>query len=430
MALLVLDTFALGGLVAGASATLERGAVAIAGATTAPPEAVRAVLIGVACACATPLIVGIGRLARRLARQLAVGALPRKAGSVDLDATPRRALEVTLQFAATLAAGVVAMLIAQPFLPTVSAPIVLGALLAALVVAVWRSAANLESHVQAGSQAVVEALRSFAYAGRTGETQRIIEIRSLLHGLGEPVAVRLGPETPSVGRTLAELDLRGRSGATVLAISRGTGSIVAPPASERLRAGDLLALAGSDEAIEAARKLLSERALRSASAQPRERAVEGPLRALADQVDLLLADRERRAQRDHVARGVDAAGVDEDPVLRAPRRPPCSVKLALAGNGSRVALSATSSTAHRSPRPRTSPTFGCASSAREPLAELLAHRRRARDQRLALHDLQHAVGRGAARGVRAVGEEHQLLRRRRRSAPPPPRSRRPPPIGA
>ena len=257
MALLVLDTFALGGLVAGAAATLERGVVAIAGATSAPPEAVRAVLIGLACACATPLIVGIGRLARRLARQLAVGALPRKAGSVDLDATPRRALEVTLQFAATLAAGVIAMLIAQPFLPTVSAPIVLGALLVALVVAVWRSAANLESHVQAGSQAVVEALRSFAYAGRTGETQRINEIRSLLHGLGEPVAVRLGPETPSVGRTLAELNLRGRSGATVLAISRGTGSIVAPPASERLRAGDLLALAGSDEAIEAARKILT-----------------------------------------------------------------------------------------------------------------------------------------------------------------------------
>ena len=133
----------------------------------------------------------------------------------------------------------------------------LGALLAALVVAVWRSAANLESHVQAGSQAVVEALRSFAYAGRTGETQRINEIRSLLHGLGEPVAVRLGPETPSVGRTLAELNLRGRSGATVLAISRGADSIVAPPASERLRAGDLLALAGTDEAIEAARKILT-----------------------------------------------------------------------------------------------------------------------------------------------------------------------------
>jgi CPA2 family monovalent cation:H+ antiporter-2 len=60
----------------------------------------------------------------------------------------------------------------------------------------------------------------------------------------------------AVGQSLAELNLRGRSGATVLAISRDGESIVVPTADERLKAGDVLAITGSHDAIEAAKALL------------------------------------------------------------------------------------------------------------------------------------------------------------------------------
>ena len=53
-----------------------------------------------------------------------------------------------------------------------------------------------------------------------------------------------------------KLDLRGLTGATVLAISRAEGALSAPAAGDRLRAGDVLALAGSHDAIEHARRLL------------------------------------------------------------------------------------------------------------------------------------------------------------------------------
>ena len=56
----------------------------------------------------------------------------------------------------------------------------------------------------------------------------------------------------------AELKLRGSTGATVLAITRGEQGIYAPTAKEVLEAGDVLALAGSQEAIQAARMLLTE----------------------------------------------------------------------------------------------------------------------------------------------------------------------------
>ncbi len=54
------------------------------------------------------------------------------------------------------------------------------------------------------------------------------------------------------------MNLRGRTGATVLAITRTHGGVLVPTADERLRAGDVLAVAGTHEAIEAARAALLE----------------------------------------------------------------------------------------------------------------------------------------------------------------------------
>lgn len=82
------------------------------------------------------------------------------------------------------------------------------------------------------------------------------DLEHYLPGLGEPVAVRIDAGSAVVGQSLAELNLRGRSGATVLAISRDGESIVVPTAGERLQPGDVLALAGSHDAIETARELL------------------------------------------------------------------------------------------------------------------------------------------------------------------------------
>jgi CPA2 family monovalent cation:H+ antiporter-2 len=76
-------------------------------------------------------------------------------------------------------------------------------------------------------------------------------------GLGVPVAVRVDPASPSAGHTLAELNLRGRTGSTVLAISRDGQAIMAPAAEERLLAGDVVALAGTQDAVEAAKELLT-----------------------------------------------------------------------------------------------------------------------------------------------------------------------------
>ena len=95
-------------------------------------------------------------------------------------------------------------------------------------------------------------------------TKTMEHVAMMLPGLGDPEGVRIAVNSPAVERTLAELNIRGITGATVLAITRNEQRapgepmklVEVPSGRERLHVGDILALAGSHEAIRAARVLL------------------------------------------------------------------------------------------------------------------------------------------------------------------------------
>ena len=100
---------------------------------------------------------------------LAEAALPAAGeGKVDLAAAPRRALVVTLQLAVVLLVGLPLLALTQPFLPGRRRPL-LALLLVVLGIAFWRSAANLQGHVRAGAQVIVEALVGPSELGRRPE---------------------------------------------------------------------------------------------------------------------------------------------------------------------------------------------------------------------------------------------------------------------
>jgi len=131
--------------------------------------------------------------------------------------------------------------------------------LAVLGFTFWRSATDLQGHVRAGAQAIVEALAAQSRGrGTQAQPETLEQVHQLLPGLGALVAVALDSGSPAIGKTLAELNLRGHTGATVLAITRGERGVIIPSAEELLGRGDVLALAGTHEAIEAARNLLLE----------------------------------------------------------------------------------------------------------------------------------------------------------------------------
>jgi TrkA domain protein len=59
------------------------------------------------------------------------------------------------------------------------------------------------------------------------------------------------------GRTLAETELRRRTGATLVAVSRRNATAVHPSPADRLEAGDVLCLVGDERQIAAARELIA-----------------------------------------------------------------------------------------------------------------------------------------------------------------------------
>lgn len=72
----------------------------------------------------------------------------------------------------------------------------------------------------------------------------------------ETATVLLQNDSPAVGRSLAELDLRGESGATVIAIVTNTETKISPKADYVMNAGDTLVLIGSVKKLDRAIKLL------------------------------------------------------------------------------------------------------------------------------------------------------------------------------
>ncbi|HEU4800435.1 MAG TPA: cation:proton antiporter, partial [Gemmatimonadales bacterium] len=227
------------------------------------PRVARWGVIAGAAVLVLPLVFGYFRTARRLGRVWAADVVPEAgAGKVDFGAAPRHALAVTLQLAIVVVAGIPLVAITAPFLPPLRGPLVFAALLLLLAIAWWRSTTDLRGHAQAGAEVLVSALgRQMATEEATHQTPlpatELTDVRQLLPGLGEPVAIAVQQTDHAVGRTLAALDLRSRTGAVVLAITRAGQPILLPTGHETIQAGDRLAVAGTRKAVHAAAQLLA-----------------------------------------------------------------------------------------------------------------------------------------------------------------------------
>lgn len=209
-----------------------------------------AILIGI------PLFLGALRVARALGIQLTQEAFPTSKEGIDLAEAPRKALFITLELTIFFAAGAPLVAMTQPFLPPgVPFVIVLIAGLGLLAIPFWRSTKNLQGHVRAGAQVLLETLVSQSHSSEEQAEQRDT-LRQLLPGMGDPTVHTIAKDESCCGRTLKELDLRGLTGATVLAIERKPNQVIFPSATEVLQEGDALVLAGNLESVEAARSRL------------------------------------------------------------------------------------------------------------------------------------------------------------------------------
>jgi CPA2 family monovalent cation:H+ antiporter-2 len=243
-------------IVIGAAVSLGRVAPALAARSGGATGVAEALYGGAAALLSLPFLAGILGLARRLAESVAQAVFPPRAESgPDLAAAPRRALLVTVEIAVLLLAGLPLLAVTQPFVGGFSIAIAAAAAVALLAAMLWRSVTSLEGHVRAGAQVVVEVLAASSRPS-SAAAAALDGIDAILPGLGHLVPIELPADSPAVGRTLADVDLRGQTGATVLAIRRAEAAMTVPSAQETLRGGDVLAVTGTDEAVRAAQELL------------------------------------------------------------------------------------------------------------------------------------------------------------------------------
>lgn len=231
--------------------------------TGATPRTSLIVVLAGAALVSLPLLIGMIRSARMLGFVLAMRALPaagrRKA---DFAAAPRRALVTMLQLGILLMVGAPIIAVTQPFIPSFPGFTILAVMVVLLGIAFWRSALNLQEHAKAGAEVIVAALTPQITTDddESNMYKTMEHIAIMLPGLGEPVPVRITALSPGVDRTLAELNLRGKTGATILAITRRESSgnkVIIPSGGDTLRDGDVLALAGTQEAVDAAIHMLT-----------------------------------------------------------------------------------------------------------------------------------------------------------------------------
>ena len=266
---ILLDDLALAGLFIGAALSSYRVLPLVEQTLHLSHTLSRIAIAVITLALSVPLWVGLVGSARRLGSALASRAIPLSPqGQADLAAAPRGALTLILEILVILLASAPLLAITQPFIPSLTEAlgiVVWVALVGVLALAFWRSANNLLGHARSGAVAVIEALAHAAEppaapaADAAQESQGLSTLEQLhlmLGGLGSWSMEYLADSDPCVGRTLAQLNLRGLTGATMLAIRRGDQGIAAPGAQEVLRAGDTVVIAGSADSIKSARQLL------------------------------------------------------------------------------------------------------------------------------------------------------------------------------
>jgi CPA2 family monovalent cation:H+ antiporter-2 len=260
---LSLDVAVIAGVLIATSLSFDALLALLEGELGLARSAARVLVVAAGGALVLPFCVSVLRTTTRFARLIGEVAVPRTgAETADLGRQPRVVLEAAVRSVGIVIAGSALIAITQPFLPGYTAAIVLLVAIAALAVAFWRTAGGLHGHVRAASQAVIEALaaQSGARGAGHGGVDPMEQARQLFPGLGAPVRFEIPPASPAAGRSLADLELRAATGATVLAIVRGGSGIAVPDAHDVLHAGDVLAIAGTPEAIAAAIALLEGRA--------------------------------------------------------------------------------------------------------------------------------------------------------------------------
>jgi len=212
----------------------------------------RSLIGGVVLLVAVPFFAALFRNTRQISRLVSARILPSEGVPTPSARIAANALRVTLHLVIVLAVGLPTIAILRPFTSGAYGATVLALVVGGIALHLWRSTRVLEDEFRSGAEQIADALRE---QGEAKDVTTLID-PSLIPGLDAVQGITLGERSYAVDKTLADVDLRCRTGATVVAIHRGGSDVLLPTGHEKLIAGDVLAVTGTQEALEKAKRAL------------------------------------------------------------------------------------------------------------------------------------------------------------------------------
>ena len=196
-----------------------------------------------------PLLVAVWRKLEAGAMLIAETAVgPGKAGSKDSGL--QAVISGTILVFGTVVLILLLALLSSTLLPSGNALLITLLIMVIAGVLLYRGAVKLYSRAQS-------ALRdTFAQPADPPVLQEAPSLPPLLRE-ARLETVEVGPKTQAAGKMIVELKLRTQTGASVVGIERDGTSIVNPGPDEELESGDQILLIGSEDQLDAAKKLLT-----------------------------------------------------------------------------------------------------------------------------------------------------------------------------
>ncbi len=253
---IVVDALGLLALLAAVAASLPRLAGLVAGALHVARPLAWTLVSALALVLVSPVLLALVRNTARFARQIGDGVVSRYARPSPGVRLAGTSASLMVVLGVLLAVGLPSVAVLRPLLDAPLGMALLLAIAGVVSLRLWKQAGAIGAEYRTGAG---ELAGLIARQGAGGGAEPGAETE-LLPGLESARSTPVRPGSAAEGRTLAEINLRARTGATVVAILRRGGNVLLPTGRERLEVGDTLALVGSGAALLRAQAALEERA--------------------------------------------------------------------------------------------------------------------------------------------------------------------------
>lgn len=158
----------------------------------------------------------------------------------------RAVVAQVVPIAGTVALGLIILVLSLALLPTFKIMMVLLVIVAFITWLLWRSFMKVYSTAQVALQ------ETLAQTPERRPDQAPAALPSLLREANLEIVI-FADDSPAAGRLIRELELRTRTGASIVGIERSGASIVNPSPDEELQRGDRVLLLGTRDQLNAAK---------------------------------------------------------------------------------------------------------------------------------------------------------------------------------